>query len=311
MKMLGLFLFFLLSCGKFGNKDKPSVYTPTLRDLTFDKLQIYRRSSQARMEDSGYFRDLGCDSLLFASLASASGVNVPIENYRSEDGKWFRTPEHNCYDEKRSSSDISKDMFTGLWWALYTHSKRSLIDELIQYGEGHEQYLFWIMGRGDISRVGIPPPAQATWYEMRYRLGGKDNANRFIPQIWSKLDGFESHLQVIHILLLGRLTSQIDDHAKSRLKEYALREPENALYQAAWHLYYDGNMDSAYRILLSESKFPALSLPTSDNYCTEYLFQRDMLKNGGVNPDWLPCPHENKQYSGIDFLFAAKIALGE
>jgi len=56
---------------------------------------------------------------------------------------------------------------------------------------------------------------------------------------------------------------------------------------------------------LDEQFFPADRLPTSENYRTSYLFQRDQEE---VN-SWKPSL-DGKTHSAIEWLFSAAIILG-
>ncbi len=62
----------------------------------------------------------------------------------------------------------------------------------------------------------------------------------------------------------------------------------------------------ALAMLLNEGFFPSDGLPTSANYCTDWLTQRD-----DDPKDWSPCPDEAKTHSGGEFLFAAALLLGK
>ncbi len=137
------------------------------------------------------------------------------------------------------------------------------------------------------------------------------------PNVPSDGDGFKRHLAVIGTVRNGFSEGAINDNSlKLVLQKAREAEPRNALYQAAFHTFADGDQADAYAALQDETLFPKDSLPTRANYCTGYLFQRDAMEGGQPNPDWLPCPNEDIPVSadtgrGVEFVFAASLALGE
>jgi hypothetical protein len=134
------------------------------------------------------------------------------------------------------------------------------------------------------------------------------------PNIPSDETGFKRHLAVIGTVRNGLVEGGINDNSlKIVLQKAHEAQPRNALYQAAYHLYNDGVQDDAYRALTDESLFPRDHLPTSANYATDYLFQRDDDTAKGPGADWLPDLSGSSESNGrgVDFVFAAAMALGE
>ena len=115
--------------------------------------------------------------------------------------------------------------------------------------------------------------------------------------------GFQAHLQVIGQLAYGAAYGGISKNGVKLLKDQADRQPWNALYVGAKALYTDGNMADAAGILFSMC--PKDRLPTTADYCTDYLYQRDR-----DNKDWQACPPV-KTHEGTDCAFAAAVILGE
>lgn len=126
-------------------------------------------------------------------------------------------------------------------------------------------------------------------------------------------EGFQRHLAVIGTTRNGFVEGAINDNSlKIVLQKAKDAEKRNALYHAAYNTFVGGDQTDAYAALSDESLFPKDKLPTGANYCTEYLFQRDEVVNGVPNDDWLPCPDETTSDGrGIEFVFAASLALGE
>ena len=115
-------------------------------------------------------------------------------------------------------------------------------------------------------------------------------------------EGFEAHLQMLGIWMKGRIDGSITNNDIKYLNIYANREPANALYQALAYRYKQKTVEDVTKAFITE-RFPSDALPSSANYCTDYLFQRDMKST----KDWEPCPEENKVYSGTDYSFATYI----
>jgi hypothetical protein len=117
------------------------------------------------------------------------------------------------------------------------------------------------------------------------------------------LPGFEGHIQVLRILLSGRVYGGITITQTQILRDQAERQPRNALFQAARAKYGNGDYSKAVEILQDSVLFPDARLPTSSDRCEEYLWQRD------DGADWLPCDKAST-HSGTDLIFAAKVIEG-
>ena len=171
------------------------------------------------------------------------------------------------------------------------------------------------MGHGDISRTYFTPSMQATLYEIRHHLTGKNHWKRRIPRDWyrpvplcipSSLHGYQRHVQVLHIfancMMRPASTREIDI-----LAYYTEDQPRNALFHAILHQITDKRFDDAIDLLLDETMFPNDHLPTTENYDSHYLWQRDMSSS-----DWRPRSSAQQLITlpAIDWLFAAKITLG-
>lgn len=118
------------------------------------------------------------------------------------------------------------------------------------------------------------------------------------------LEGYARHFAMLHLAIRG-LTGGLDDGELEIMEYHASEQPNNALYQAIYHKFLDGDQSKAEKLLLSQDKFPDNNLPKDPNYCTDYLYQRDEASTH----DWEPCPGHNHIYPGIDFLIAARFAL--
>jgi len=254
-------------------------------------------SKRANYQRLTYGSAEGCDSLLFSALGTVGGANVDILDYRNSDGQWFRTPEHTCYLEGRSKSTISRDMLLGVYWWAWNNKRLDVLEDLWDYGLARR----WKMGDGPASRTILTPLMISTLTAMIEALGGEQHGSwAKIPIYWtSEPEDFQAHLRVLHILLRKQLPT-VDFNEDDTLADYADKQPNNALFQ-----YAAGNEHRAITLLLNSPQFPNHRLPTSDDRCEEYIFQRD------YGDDWQPCPDENETYLGFDLLFLSQLILGD
>lgn len=262
------------------------------------------------------FMDDRCDSLLYTSLwMTACGEWTDIAQWedRNTPGKWHRNPDRDCYlaetGPNGSASSISRDMFLGLWHLLWSKKDGMDVREIREYGEENN----WIMGDAKdnetlLSRCLLTPQLINLLKEMDAKLGGQvasnlvqDNSDDALPVN----TGYRAHLDVLRILLQGRVNGGITDSEKETLKKQAERQPNNALYMAAFERYYGGT--KAHSLLLDEAHFPNNRLPNNhEHHCINYLNSRDE----GTS-DWQPCVNEpRREHDGTDFVFAAWVALG-
>ena len=307
-----------------------------------DRLRIKRDlylSLQNSLQDKyGSLPPVG-DALLFNCLNYAGGAVVDFQAFEKDhDGRWYRHPDWQPGPPDKRWSSISRDMVVGVFHCIWASGKRdpelakSLITRFIKYGQDHRKDgVGWVLGEHganerDEERVMLTPTGIATAYEISKAFGGPDNpVARSVPQAWDPhARGFPAHLEMQTQLLRGLIQGAVNDNELAFMRYQSDTNPKNALYSAIFHLYKDGDMNQAVDLLLDESMFPATSLPTSANFCSDYLFQRgqfnktnnpdDKLKEEGkdpeaTNPDWLPCSGENQTHVGIDFVFAAHIIL--
>lgn len=288
-------LILIASCNKSNNKAHEHVED---LDLLQAKRDFYLKEVPKVQGEAGFLSDDHCDSLLWTSLASVGGLDADVLAAREDNGQWHRRPQMDCYPDG-SKSSISRDMLLGvMWWAL-EFERKDVASGLISYGKAHN----WFMGEGDPSRTFLTPALQATLADITKKLGGADEVIlRNYPQLWTEdQKGFEAHLQVLHILLRGRVNDGIDDVMLKRLKEHVERNPLNPFFQFAAHLYTDGDQSEALSQLLKSSYFPDDRLPSSDDRCEEWLFQRDQDDKG-----WSPCG-EGRTHHGGDLVFLTKL----
>jgi len=332
MKRLVVALFALTSACSYFKKDiqpkEPVAPASTTQSALKAKRDLYIAQQPKAMDSIGWPVESKCDGLLFCSLdATGGGACNPLLAEKGA-GHWLRHPDGSCYPcPGGSCSENSKDQFLGLMPYLFVKKPATALQEaeaIAAYGEANS----WYMGAASdeskkLSNELFLPPFRATVYELVAQLGGPNNDQRLIPQVWiPTATGYERHLQVLHIVLRGIMQNGIDALELDYLESCAEKEPNNALYVAAYHRFKDGDQSAAAALLGDTSKFPDDGLPTSANYCTDYLYQRDetvislALKKCQAtpgqdcaafeltpNPDWLPCPDKAATHAGIDFIF--------
>lgn len=266
--------------------------------------------------------DNNCDWLLWRSLQDAvrrqTGV---VETAEGSPGKWYRTPgkDQRCFvngKDTGSASTISRDMILGLGVYLWQTGDGQKAGEVIAYVDAHQGN----MGEGDPFRIDMRPGLYSTFYAIKNLAA---NANFPLPprvedpdpeapagvqltagvlaDLFTQTD-YQAHLTVLHAFLRGLVYGALTDLEVKTIKSQVDRQPRNAFYQAVYHRFTDGDQTTATRLLMDESFFPADALPTSANYCTDYLWQRD---DGTAN--WTPCPDEAKTHTGADWLVAAAV----
>lgn len=293
--------------------------TRTTTSALVKKYEIYKGLSLGHpaRDSYGMFRpdDSVGDSILFSCLHQfATGEQIDFMGSFSEEGLPIRHPEVGPAD---TASPISRDMIVGfMLCALSSPDKGAeLMSKLTHAGVDNNWDLCGSAPEYEISikvRLGrciMTPGLISTMYRVSQSLGNSCTVEcklaQQIPSGVSKSPtGFARHLAVLHLLIRG-LAKGLSTSEIGILKHHAEAQPNNALYQAAYHKFADGDQSSAVALLLDPTTFPAQRLPSSDNYCTPYLYQRDE----SARHDWLPCPAEGATHIGIDFLFAGRVAL--
>lgn len=291
-------IYLISSCGMFQPKDDST--SPDEKALLKSKAALYLDLSKSETDQDGFVLWYECDSLIFSGLYGVGGGQVNITAARDSNGMWHRRSlnQPECYNGQDGST-ISRDMMLGVMWYAWREKRLDIAEELFDYGQSHD----WVMGQGDISRIYFTPGLQATLAEIIYRLGGEDHYTfRNIPQVYSQNTGYAAHLDMLHILLRAEMTGSINTSARNIIEYNYQRVPGNAFYSFIHHKFSDGNQSESIQILLNQRHFPSDHLPTNENHCEFYLWQRDLGK------DWEPCA-DKKTHSGADLLFVSKLIL--
>jgi len=276
-----LIILAIFSCSKKGAKE-PTVVNSAI----VAKAELYKSLH------NGWAHGAGCDSLGFTALCKIAGgcIDANITDAEGEPGRWYRNTSKTCFDEGKSASDISKDMFAMLLPYLYSTGDKQNLEEIYAYGKSKG----WVMGRGPISRTVMTPP-------MIYMLQMMINKVEPIEVTKSKA-GFEKHLDVISFYSQTLYKNGMDVTDYETLRRYVEESPRNSLMQSLLHKYKDGDQSKAIEILMDQTLFPSDRLPTPKDRCEEYLWQRDE-----TTKDWGSCDKVGV-HDGVDFIFAAFVA---
>jgi len=290
----------LLSCGGAPHEPKKKIPDPipehvkTSKEIVLEKRDAYLKLADQVQDVDGFLRD--CDSLLHSSLYGVGGADVDVRAARDSSGQWFRTPGHDCYPD-RSASTISRDMIIGLTWYAWRKGEPDILTDLLDYASDN----LWIMGQGDWKRIFLTPQLRDTIRCARDVLEGKSCKPSFPFHLPGGLKGYQSHLQVLHILIRGEIFGEISEKAFDRLEEHATRTHKNPLYEYAYRRYHDKNYATVWDILATSPQWPSRRLPDTGDRCEENLNQREW------GHDWYPCLDEVLKFSGMDLLFVVAL----
>lgn len=299
MWLLLCVLTLFTSCRR--SHDEQEAQAPRLEELKA-KQTIYCGLSTPAYTAAHYVGDQ-CDGLLWTGLRGYSCGGTTIEDFEStlEPGLWFRDPgpNHGCDLE---SNSISNDMILGL--ALYgVQAKQTdMLKRFIERTQAND----WVMGVCD-DKHAENCKLWATLSSAILSYTGAQLTASGDDQI-AAITGYRAHLEILHILLNAQVHGgSVTGVELALLKSQAERQPHNALFQAAYHRFGDGDQTAAVNLLLDDvTHFPKDHLPNNrDNYCDVYLYQRDE-----DNKDWAPCPDAMfEEYSGTDLTFTAQVIL--
>lgn len=264
------------------------------------KRDRYRSLYRSALDSYGFVA--GCDGLLFTSLLVAGGLehNLLQAESLAEPGKWHRNAEQNCFQTGQSLSTISRDMLLGLSLALWKTGDAGSVQRLLAYSKARNGRLGEASNPQELAgRATMSPSLLTLLVEINFKLSGEDSEFRgYFPETLTPLRGFEAHLQVLRLLLKASLFGGLIKTDFQVLEKLALAQPKNALFQAAYHGFLDGDGSVAAAVLLDPSYFPEQSLPSTKQRCEPYLWQRDQ-----DNKDWVPCPERSETFPAADFFW--------
>jgi len=277
MKLL-LLICLLFACTTTWHSEQPASHSTELSH----KSMRYTTLIEPFRDHNGFILAEKCDSLLFSGLYSAAvgGTNI-LAAY--DGSRWHRRPAHDCSPTLGNSrSTISRDMILGLLWSIWKNKNLDIANQLMSDLRSKAYYL---RGEGTPGELFMTPALINTLARIIQGLGGVTHSFElsFRADISSKT-GYISHLAVWHILLRGDITGKIPQKHFDLLSYHAKRNPLNPLFQAAYHKYLDKDQTIAIKLLLDKAEWPNITLPTSEQHCSEWVIQRDYTEK-----DWGPC----------------------
>jgi hypothetical protein len=264
------------------------------------KYENYKRLYQNALDPAGFVK--GCDGLLFTSLLVAAGLNQDIMQAESdtEPGRWYRSAAHDCYPTGQSRSDISRDMLLGLSLALWQKGDGAAVNRFLLYSQKNKGILGNAIDGEELAGAATMSPSLLSLYsELDFLLNGRTSANRgYFPELGKSFVGFEAHLMALRLVLKSSLYGGLIESDFDLIANHVSQQPQNALFQAIYHAFTDGDGSKAADVLLDEKYFPANALPGSAQRCELYLWQRDQFSE-----DWQPCASENQTFPAVDFFW--------
>jgi hypothetical protein len=297
-KKLAYLLLGILLCACSRNGD---VETKTPNPETLQQ----RYDEYKQLAPRGWDAEWSCDALLFVSLQHIGlREEGPVDLAQSEPGRWHRLPGPDY--AQFCSSDISRDMFVGLFAYILEFRKLDWAEGIWDYGTAHA----WVMGverKQPDTRTILTPNLISLLAQIIDHLGGEKHPERLIPAVYSSEPGYVSHLTMLHIWMRGKMAGSITDYELETLRQIRSHMQGNPLIHALIHRYTDGDQTEATNLLLSV--WPAGRLPTAaQDWCEHWRTQRSDGDTG-----LQPCgePENTYSHSGGDLLFVARIILGD
>ena len=281
-----LFLLTTWSCSKSG--EKPDV-API--DSLADRYKLWIQDKQ---DSSGFILSDKCDSVLFSGLiGSVQGVSVDLTDAMDDNGKWYRRPAKDCYATGGSKSETSRDMLLGVLYYSWYNKDLTTLEKTWEYAEAND----WILGKGPEGRTKVEFWMRGTLAQMIHVMGGKSHIERFYPTPSSlgAADGFNRHLETLHLLLRGEAYGKLGSLAKLTLRNHYNAQPQNPLYSfahARWN-------DEDYGRVVSRlsEMYPMDRLPNKQDWKSPWVIERDF------GADWMPDPSGSvDEHTGGTFL---------
>ena len=181
----------------------------------------------------------GCDAMLYHGLYEAvikRGTSALLYAQAGlTKGRFYRRPGVECYKAKQSASTWSRDMGLGLIYACFRNNDHTILGQHYQYGKTHA----WKMGDGAISRIYYTPQFASLLDQAKFKARGDDYKwyKRVRYSMPKGLDGYQAHLQVLIIAMIGEMYGKIPYRMFQRLKEHSDRKPRNPLFASVYARY--------------------------------------------------------------------------
>ncbi len=296
IRFLLIFCTVLYGCGHRGSVHSPTSPTGELGQ----RRALYMQLAPRNWDVSNH-----CDALLFVALQQVGlGEQGDVEQAESEPGKWNRLPGPDY--AARCSSDISRDMYMGLFTWAWEFKRLDVLESVWDYGMGHG----WQMGAErdptleHFDRTWFRPSTVALLAELIYRLGGANRPERLLLDVspLSTEPGFVSHLSLLELHMRGEMHGYLTEKELDYLRTILTHMSTSPLANALYHKYTDGDQSEAIRLLLTV--WPGDRLPTDRDWTEEWRTQRSDGDTGFQPGD------SDEPHSGGDLLFVCRVILG-
>lgn len=294
-----------VSCATAEGEKRDPIKKPEPSFGLLSKADAYGIWATSLMDENGWL-PFSCDGVGFNSLYYAIyGGDEPLLAL-DEEGRLWRHWKKDCLATKKSKSTISADMV--VMWLVYVLEQNKL-PELEKFISKSEK-TGWKIGDHDGSVEGLSrihlvkyPQVISLLYKVRKHLGGKGHKYwEKVPQDWLAKKSYPGHILAWRAWIVAKIQGKMPNAAINALKKQVEYNPKNALYLAMISRY-DANYSCPEAILLLESLFPSDRLPTNQDRCSDYLWQRDL------GPDYEPCGG-HKAHTGLDLIVATAICEG-
>lgn len=313
-RFIALVFLFQISCFSKYHFRHDIIASIDKHDQIASKFDFYLKESDKTLRPNGWLPDTKCDGLLFNSLYAIIGgrSNPNLAESLRYPGKFYRSPEHDCFKKGLSRSECSRDMYLGYMLYLVFTDQSEPIERIISWGEKNsnkylDEYL-WIMCHGQPGAIEFRPNTIETAKLLLLYFNNARLNYKFDLQLSNRCQGYECHISAIHVWIRGSIRGYLVKKEYSFIESNAARYHQNAFFQALYARY-SGKSQAIKRIesmLLNEKYFPNDRLPSSSDRCGFYLWERDPSGDS-----WKPCPNQGKIHSGLDFLLASAIYLGK
>lgn len=335
----------IVACSTLKKDNEPQPSFPFSADASAQR-DAYRAMLAGHLDEHGMVvmgSSIG-DSGIFSCLARYAGVTkFDVSLIFTADGKPIRHPDIATRRDENghlyADAPTSHDDLVGHLWCLYDLGKEdkpkalALVEKMIEFGKDHranlggildvpgwlfctdeDRAVFDIDKRDWVSLCYMSPANVKDIYRVAKWLGADcDITCHLYMELGANLptdhDGFNRHTAILTTVRNGCIEGGINDLSLDMLRKAAESQQENALFQAAYHLFKDGDQSPAYAALDSP-RFPRDRLPTKNDRCGLYIWERDQ-DHGEAGSDWDACQDEvgSSRGMGVDYAIAATLAL--
>jgi len=326
--LLLFIVFFMASSCTRKNSEKKTEDTSDLRALGY-QADGYCDLSGPKVMALGYaIRE--CDGAGFTALydLACPHVGVDLEKFQDDTGRMHRSPNHTtCWDYSKTASEnaatagskagFSRDHVLMRLIQAWEQKDLAWVSSFIKFTEANSGVICdAVDDETKIGRCLMSPTLMTLLYDAEAKL--KDMPAKVVDQqLAAKLSdssadglgivtGSDAHLQVLRLLLKGRMYGALTNLEVATLKAQAERQPKNALFKAVYHKFTDGDQTVAMGLLKNQNMWPVETLPTTKNFCSDYLWSDDYSE-----ADWLPCDTQDNEWDALDFTLAVWVLTAE